>query len=79
MAATKWVKRLAMSLVVLAVVPLAVAAHGHFEGKSRAEIERDAELAANDLPRLLHYQPTDGARYEGRIRRALDPSNIQPK
>jgi len=79
MAATKWVKRFAMGLVILAAVPLAVAAHDHFEGKSRAEMARDAELAANDLPRMLHYQPTDGARYEGRIRRAMDPANIQPK
>ncbi len=79
MAATKWVKRFAMSLVVLAVVPLAVAAHGHLQGKSRAEMTRDAELAANDLPKLLHYQPTDGSRYEGRIRHAMDPANIQPK
>jgi hypothetical protein len=79
MAATKWVKRFAMGLVVLAAVPLAVAAHDHFEVKSRAELARDAELAANDLPKLLHYRPTDGSRYEGRIRHAMDPSNIQPK
>ncbi len=79
MAATKWVKRFAMGLVVLALVPLAVAAHGHFEGKSHAEMKRNAELAANDLPKLLHYHPTDGSRYEGGIRRAMDPANIQLK
>ena len=79
MAATKWVKRFAMSLVVLAVVPLAVAAHGHIHGKSSAEIKREAELVANDMPRMLHYQPTDGSRYEGRIRHAMDLANIQPK
>ncbi|MBW8733145.1 MAG: hypothetical protein JF571_02340 [Asticcacaulis sp.] len=79
MAATKWVKRFAMGLAILAVVPLAVAAHDRIEGKSCADIERNAQLAANDLPKFLHYQPTDGARYEGAIRRAMGPANIQPK
>ncbi len=35
-------------------------------------------LMGNDLPVLLHYQPTDGASYSGHIRKAMDPSTVRP-
>ena len=40
--------------------------------------KRDLALMGNDLPVLLHYQPTDGASYSGHIRKAMDPSTVRP-
>ena len=39
---------------------------------------REVGLMANDLPGLLHYHPTDGASYAGKIRQSMDPSHVHP-
>lgn len=40
--------------------------------------EHDMALMSNDLPKLLKYQPVDGASYSGKVRKTMDPATVRP-
>lgn len=50
----------------------AASAHG------RHDWHQDIALSGNDIATFLHYQPTDGASYAGKVRQALRPSQVNP-
>lgn len=39
---------------------------------------RDLALMSNDLPVMLKYNPTDGASYAGKVRKAMKLTSVQP-
>ena len=63
--------------VLACVASYQAVAHSAHADKDR-DWKREARLMANDLPTFLHYHPTDGASYSGKVRKAMDPSNVQP-
>ncbi len=65
----------AITTALVAVFAVYAVAHA---GVLSKDMSRPARLMGNDLPAFLHYAPTDGAGYSGKIRRAMDPSSIQP-
>jgi hypothetical protein len=65
----------AMSAALLTAVSLtavAASAHGHHDWR------HDIALSGNDFATFLHYQPTDGASYAGKVRQAMRPSQVNP-
>lgn len=70
----------AASLLTLALLVAFEAASPNLRGFAYADRDwnRDLALAANDLPVLLKYNPTDGASYAGQVRTSMKLTNVQP-